>query len=186
MDSKGSLVLSVVLTVLVMGLVGYMIYDKVAKPEVKCNVGETTKEGENKNVADNNEVTKCPECNCSNKEYTMGNASSLYDWKDSKEVSAKKIAEGVAKAINNKDYYFLGKSAGADADDVIKYGISNYKVSDNATISPNDSNAYVFSVSYDVAPDKKAAFDNDALGNMLVISFKEGGRLEISLFATAA
>ena len=58
MDSKGSLVLSIVLTVLVMGLVGYMIYDKVAKPEVKCNVGETTKEGENKNVADNNEVVK--------------------------------------------------------------------------------------------------------------------------------
>ena len=56
MESKGSVVLSVMLTVLVVGLVGYIVYDKVAKPETKCNVGEITKESENKNVADNNEV----------------------------------------------------------------------------------------------------------------------------------
>lgn len=61
MNNKGSVVFSVILTIIVLALVGYIIYDKVAEPKYANNNEKGS------NVADNNEVTKCPDCNCSEK-----------------------------------------------------------------------------------------------------------------------
>ena len=63
-NNKGSVVLSVILTVLVVGLVGYIIYDKVSSPKNPGSLNTGVKENENKEVTDNNEVTKCPDCDC--------------------------------------------------------------------------------------------------------------------------
>ena len=61
MNNKGSVVFSVILTIIVLALVGYIIYDKVAEPKYANNNEKGS------NVVDNNEVTKCPDCNCSEK-----------------------------------------------------------------------------------------------------------------------
>ena len=125
MESKESKILLIVLTVLVVGMAGYIVYDKISAPKNPGTLNEKTKESTNKEVADNNEATKCPEvtcpeggeCNCPkcNDEFISSNLST--------EFTDAEIKDAIQRFIN------LSITAGTRTDAFIEFlGFSNLNV----------------------------------------------------------
>lgn len=110
---------------------------------------------------------------------------SVFTDDDTNEEKAKKIAKEIEKAANNKDYYFLAKATGDNADTFIQYGITNFKVDINSMQAyTEDREEYTFVTDYDWDKTKLKSRQDISLGNLLTITFKDGGRIDIELFGT--
>lgn len=107
--------------------------------------------------------------------YEIGTIKNIYDVisdDDTKLVKAQKIAKEVMTAVNNKDWYYLAKMVGTDADYFIKYGIYNYTINVNNYQEINGE--YIFNETYETT-----SAVNESLGKMLIIKFEDGGRIVI-------
>lgn len=167
-NNKGLKFCIFVLFIIIIALSGYIFYDKTNDKNI---VNES-----NANVTEKNETKENNQINNDqNKTYTIENLKSIYDSFDDDDTDlekAQKIAKELMEAVNNKDYYYLAKMIGEDADYFVKYGIYNYH------ININDyeilSGQYVFKETYDSKSDIE-----EELGHMLVITFEDGGRIAI-------
>lgn len=103
---------------------------------------------------------------------TIKNISDVISNNDTKLAKAQKIAKEVMTAVSSKDWYYLAKLVGTDADYFIKYGIYNY------TIDVNDyqeiDGEYIFNETYETTSPV-----NEALGKLLIIKFEDGGKIVI-------
>lgn len=103
---------------------------------------------------------------------TIKNISDVISDNDTKLAKAQKIAKEVMTAVSSKDWYYLAKLVGTDADYFIKYGIYNY------TIDVNDykeiDGEYIFNETYETTSPV-----NEALGKLLIIKFEDGGKIII-------
>lgn len=116
----------------------------------------------------------------SSNSYEIGTIKNIYDVisdNDTKLVKAQKIAKEVMNAVNNKDWYYLAKMVGTDADNFVKYGIYNYNIDVN-NYEEYDGE-YVFRESYDWDKTKLNSPKDISLGSMLIIEFEDGGRIVI-------
>lgn len=107
--------------------------------------------------------------------YEIGTIKNIYDVisdNDTKLVKAQKIAKEVMTSVNNKDWYYLAKMVGTDADYFIKYGIYNYTINVNNYQEINGE--YIFTETYETTSPV-----NESLGKMLIIKFEDGGRIVI-------
>ena len=118
--------------------------------------------------------------------YEIGTIKNIYDVisdNDTKLAKSQKIAKEVMNAVNNKDWYYLAKLVGADADYFVKYGIYNYNV--NVNDYKEYDGEYVFQESYEWDKTKLSSPKDITLGNMLIIKFEDGGRIVIDPNCTA-
>ncbi len=107
--------------------------------------------------------------------YEIGTIKNYYDVisnNDSNLIKAQKIAKEVMNAVNNKDWYYLVKMVGVDADAFIKYGIYNYTI--NVDDYEEINGEYIFKEKYDTTVEVR-----ESLGALLIISFEDGGRIVI-------
>lgn len=117
--------------------------------------------------------------------YEIGTIKNIYDVisdNDSNAVKAQKVAKEVMNAVNNKDWYYLAKMIGANADAFIKYGIYNYKI--NTDNYETYDGEYVFNESYDWDKNKLSSIKDVSLGRMLIVKFEDGGRIEVNTNCT--
>lgn len=110
------------------------------------------------------------------------NVHDVFSNDDSEIVKAKKIVEEVVNAVNSKDWYYLAKLIGNDADYFVQYGISNYEVDINDY--QKIDNEYVFNESYDFDTTKINSIKDIGLGRLLIIAFEDGGRISIDTNCT--
>lgn len=113
---------------------------------------------------------------------TIKNLSDAFSDNDAQSVKAQKIAQEVMNAVNNKDWYYLAKMVGTDADSFINYGIYNYKIDTNKY--DKHDNKYVFTETYDWDKSKLSSPNDISLGHALVIEFDENGRILIDTNCT--
>ena len=128
--------------------------------------------------AEENEIT-----NTNN--YEINTIKNIYDVisdNDTEIEKAQKIAKEVMNAVNNKDWYYLAKIVGTDADYFVKYGIYNYNVDINDYQEIDGE--YIFSETYDWDKTKLNSPKDISLGNMLIIKFEDGGRIVIDTNCT--
>jgi len=166
----------------------------------KINIQNTDKKENNNEVIDkvdsnkedNNEVIDKVDTNkeeTDNKNVyevtTIKNISDVISDSDTNLQKAQKIAKEVVDAVNNKDWYYLAKMVGRDADDFINYGIYNYSIDIN-NYRDIEGIKYVFFAKYDWDKTKLNNLEDIALGTMLVISFEDGGRINIYPNCTGA
>lgn len=109
------------------------------------------------------------------------NVWDIYSDNDTEEEKAKKIANTVETAINEKDYYFLAKLIGASTDTIIKYGFTNFKVDINSIKKGNDYNGYYFNTTYDWDKTKIKNPSDESIGNVLVITFDNNSKNYINI-----
>lgn len=133
-----------------------------------------------------NEITELKKNNSENQSSNSVNSyeikviKNIYDVisdNDTKIAKAQKIAKEVMKAVNDKDWYYLAKMVGTDADCFVKYGIYNYNV--NVNDYEEYDGKYVFRESYDWDKSKLNSPKDISLGSMLIIKFEDGGRIVI-------
>ncbi len=165
-NNRGLKFLICFLCILVLTLGGYIIYDKTSNKNL---TNDTTNTTETNKVNDN----QTSENDSFSNTYKIDTIKTIYDVindNDTKLVKAQKIAKEVMNAVNNKDWYYLAKIVGNDADNFIKYGINNYKVNINDYEESDDE--YIFSETYE-----SSKTTEEELGNMLIIRFEDGGRI---------
>ena len=109
---------------------------------------------------------------------TLKNYYDTFSKDDTKLVKAQKIAKEFTDAVNNKDWYYLAKIGGSAADNYIEYGIHNYKLDVNQYEQYDDE--YVFNATFDWDKSKLGNLKDISLGTMFIVTFHEGGRIEIS------
>lgn len=129
---------------------------------------------------ENAELKKNNTSNQLSNSYEIGTIKNIYDVisdNDTKITKAQKIATEIMSAINNKDWYYLAKMVGTDADNFINYGIYNYTVNINDYQEINGE--YIFNETYDWDKAKLISPKDVSLGSMLVIKFEDGGRIVI-------
>lgn len=134
------------------------------------------------------EITELKKTNSKNQtptstnNYTIGTIKNIYDVisdNDTKLVQAQKIAKEVMNAVNSKDWYYLAKMVGTDADYFVEYGIYNYNVDINNCRELDGE--YIFNESYSFDKTKLESPKDIALGCMLIIEFEDdGGRIRIN------
>ena len=146
------------------------------------NIIEVTKNNRN-NVSNNISVDKNENTNTNN--YEINTIKNIYDVisdNDTEIEKAQKIAKEVMNAVNNKDWYYLAKIVGTDADYFVKYGIYNYNVDINDYQEIDGE--YIFSETYDWDKTKLNSPKDISLGNMLIIKFEDGGKIVIDTNCT--
>ena len=114
--------------------------------------------------------------------HTLMNIYESFSDSDTKPVKAQKIAERVKTVIDNHDWYNLAKFVGGDADYFLNYGIYNYDYDRDNYEEINGK--FIFRVTYDWDKAKLSSPKDVSLGNILTVEFEEGGRINITLFAT--
>lgn len=163
-------ILSCILCLLLLIFAGYIIFENVDNKYNDNNDNCTTTE------STNIQTEKTTIENKQNKnEYTIDKirrVQDAYEDDDTNVVKAQKIAKEIEYAINKKDYYYLAKIVGNDADYIVKYGIYNYSVDINDYEVKNEK--YIFKETY-----KSSSVIEEPLGNLLVIQFITGGKIEI-------
>lgn len=170
-NNRGLRFLIYFLCILVSLLAGYIIYDKTSDKKITNENTNTTVT----NQANDNQTSENNSNFSSINTYKIDTVRTIYDVisdNDSKLVKAQKIAKEVMNAVNNKDWYYLAKIVGNDADNFIKYGIYNYKV--NITDYEQLDDEYIFYETYE-----SNATIEEELGNILIIKFEDGGRIAI-------
>ena len=150
---KGLVWLVVILIILVVALMGFIVYSEF----YNNTTTETNQTTENKTVTEDNQTSN-------NK--TNTDTANTY-----------KIAKEVMNAVNNKDYYYLAKMVGNDADNFVEYGIHNYSV--NINDYEELDGEFIFKETYDWDKTKLNSLEDISLGTMLIIKFEDGGRLII-------
>lgn len=151
----------------------------------KNSIGTGEKENNNE-VADKEETNKEENDNKSNCEIgTIKNIHDVISNNDTNAQKAQKIAKELMNAVNNKDWYYLAKMVGTDADYFIKYGINNYSVDVN-NYSDREGTSFVFTEKYDWDKTKYNPLEDEEIGNLLVITFEDGGRISIDPNCTGA
>lgn len=113
--------------------------------------------------------------------YEISTIKNIYDVisdNDTKIAKAQKIANEVMNAVNNKDWYYLAKMVGSDADNFVNYGIYNYNININDYQEINEE--YIFNETYDWDKTKLSSPKDISLGSMLIIKFEDGGRIVIN------
>jgi len=149
------------------------------------NIIEVTKNNNvnGNNVSNNISVDKNEITNTNN--YEINTIKNIYDVisdNDTEIEKAQKIAKEVMNAVNNKDWYYLAKIVGTDADYFVKYGIYNYNVDINDYQEIDGE--YIFSEVYDWDKTKLNSPKDISLGNMLIIKFEDGGKIVIDTNCT--
>lgn len=149
------------------------------------NIIEVTKNNSvnGNNVSNNSSVDKNENTNTNN--YEINTIKNIYDVisdNDTEIEKAQKIAKEVMNAVNNKDWYYLAKIVGTDADYFVKYGIYNYNVGINDYQEIDGE--YIFSETYDWDKTKLNSPKDISLGNMLIIKFEDGGKIVIDTNCT--
>lgn len=114
----------------------------------------------------------------------LRNIYNIISDEDTELVKAQKIAKEVMNAANQKDWYYLAKLIGTDADNFIKYGIYNYNIDVNNCEYIEDFDEYVFWEEYDWDKSKLNSIKDVGLGKMLIVKFEEGGGIVIDPFCT--
>lgn len=109
--------------------------------------------------------------------YELKSIYNAFDDSDTELIKAQKIVKEVEDAVNNKDWYYLGKILGNQADYYIKYGIYNYKVDKNNYQYIDGK--YVFNEKFDWDKTKLNSLEDISLGTLLVIIFEDGGAIKI-------
>ena len=169
----GLYVLIALLCLLVLGLGGYIVYDKtnnnVTKPckDIPTEASKTTDSDQTNNNNNTNTDTA--------KTYKIDKIKIVqdsYNDNDTNAEKAQKIAKEVMNAVNSNDYYYLAKMVGNDADYFVKYGIYNYNV--NISDYEELDGEYIFKESYE-----SHLPIEEALEKMLIIKFEDGGRVVI-------
>lgn len=150
----------------------------------KNSIGTDKKENNNE-VVNKEEINK--EENNNKITYEVGEIKNIHDVisdGDTNFQKAQKIAKELMDAVNNKDWYYLAKMVGSDADYFIKYGIYNYNVDVNNYGDRDGIEFAFFDATIDWDKTKLNSLEDEGLGRMLVITFEDGGRIRITPFAT--
>ncbi len=162
-----SVILILIILILIAGLVCIFIENKKLNQQLS----------ERNNT---NEITNNTETNSINT-YKVENIKNIYDAyvdEDSNLIKAQKIVKELIDTVNNKDWYYLAKIVGTDADDFIKYDICNYNV--NVDDYQELGNKYVFNETYETTIDTKSV----GLGKLLIITFEDSDSIKIDVNCT--
>ncbi len=174
---KGLIWLVVILIVLVLALIGFIAY----KEFYNNTTTKTNQTTENNTVTEDNQINNNKKTNTDTTHtYKIDEikiVQNSYDDNDTKLVKAQKIAKEVMKAVNKKDYYYLAKMVGNDADNFVEYGIHNYNV--NINDYEELEGEFIFKETYDLDKTKLNSLEDISLGTMLVIKFEDGGKIII-------
>lgn len=173
---KGLVWLVVILIILVIALMGFIVYGEFSNK----STNETNQTTENKTVTDDNQISNNKTNTDTANTYKIDKikiVQNSYNDNDTKLVKAQKIAKEVMNAVNNKDYYYLAKMVGNDADNFVEYGIHNYSV--NINDYEELDGEFIFKETYDWDKTKLNSLEDISLGTMLIIQFEDGGRVII-------
>lgn len=173
---KGLVWLVVILIILVIALMGFIVYGEFSNK----STNETNQTTENKTVTDDNQISNNKTNTDTANTYKIDKikiVQNSYNDNDTKLVKAQKIAKEVMNAVNNKDYYYLAKMVGNDADNFVEYGIHNYSV--NINDYEELDGEFIFKETYDWDKTKLNSLEEISLGTMLIIQFEDGGRVII-------
>ena len=178
-NKKNGLTLFFVIIIAVLSLsVGVLLGNKnyTAKDE-KENNQEVVHEVETNNEdTDNKSVCEVG---------TIKNIIDVISDNDTNAQKAQIIAKELMDAVNNKDWYYLAKMVGKDADYFIKYDIHDYSIDINDYID-NEGTTFVFTSKYDWDKTKLNSLEDVSLGTLLVIEFEDGGKINIYPNCTGA
>ena len=181
MENKksGLMVFLIIVIAVLCLLVGYLFGSKI-------NIQNTDAKENNNDVINKVETNKEDTDDKSFCEVgTIKNINDVISNNDTNAQKAQKIAKELMEAVNNKDWYYLAKMVGVDADDFIKYGIYNYNIDVN-NYTDREGTSFVFIANYDWDKTKLNNREDVALGSLLVITFEESGRINIDPNCTGA
>jgi hypothetical protein len=155
------------------------------KAEVKIKDLEEKSTTNSTNTTEENTTTDGKPAPSNQGDYSIHTLKNIYESfsdGDTQLVKAQKVAERVKTAIDDHDWYNLAKFVGSDADYFLNYGIYNYEFDRDNYEEINGK--FIFRVTYDWDKAKLSSPKDVSLGNILTVEFEEGGRINITLFAT--